>query len=460
MTALHRALLLATSAWALACAGSADDATPRTTVLPPAAGGEAFEPTLAMDPANPDRMIAAAMYGVPFGRGGANIWVWRSTDGGRTWADGRLEPPRFPDLTVQPTFAADVIAGFTSDGDAVLGSMSDAPPLGGTFLTRVAGDSLAASSVGVYRNAIDSAAGRRVLHDKPWLVVDHGDESPRRGTVYISVSGITTGLGAAGPGVEWSLLGSNLMVARSQDGGRTVSTPVVVADTSAFGGYLAVDRAGHLHVAYMRIKTRDGAGDAVFYRRSTDGGVTFEPPVTVAEMKADTLLELPALAARPNGDLLACWGQGLRTDERVNQVRCAAKPAGGQWGEPRPLEPALPPGTVPAWPAMVGTERGWYLLLYLADTARTQVALFRSADGASFSPVRTLATAEGLGLDRFCLNPSTPCRRTRSDGFSVGDYVTLTAARGRLAAAYVLPRPGETPGGAAVFVTTLAEPTR
>jgi hypothetical protein len=239
---------------------------------------------------------------------------------------------------------------------------------------------------------------------------------------------------------------------------------VVVADSTNFGGYLAVDAAGHLHVAYMHIKTRDGAGDAMYYRRSTDGGTTFEPPVTVARMTADTLLELPALAARPNGALLLCWSQGVRTDERTNQVRCAAKPAGGAGGAARALQPVLPPGVVPAWPAAIGTERGWYLLLYLTGQSRTEVALFRSDDGSVFTPVETLATAEGLGLGRFCLVASTPCRRTRSDGFSIGDYVTLTAARGRLAAAYVLPRPtpsgGAAPGGAAVYVTTLSEPGR
>ena len=106
---------------------------------------------------------------------------------------------------------------------------------------------------------------------------------------------------------------------------------------------------------------------------------------------------------------------------------------------------------------MVGTERGWYLMLYLAGVTQTEVALLHSVDGTAFKRVATLADAQ-LGVDKFCLTPATPCRRTRTDGFAIGDYVTLTAGDGRLAAAYVLPRPTGSPAGAAIYVTVLDEP--
>jgi hypothetical protein len=175
-------------------------------------------------------------------------------------------------------------------------------------------------------------------------------------------------------------------------------------------------------------------------------------------MKGDTLLELPTLAVRPNGDLLACWSQGVRTDERSNQVRCARKP-GEAWSAPFSIDSALPPDVVPAWPAIVGTEQGWYLMLYLVSATRTEVALFRGSALGAFSNIAMLAVIDGLGADRFCVASATPCRRTRRDAFVIGGYVTLAAHGGRIAAAYVLPRTGEAPGGgAAIFVTTLAEP--
>src|SRR5205823_3602188 len=122
---------------------------------------------------------------------------------------------------------------------------------------------------------------------------------------------------------------------------------------SAFGGYLAVDPTGALEIAYIRLKTKDGGGDAVFHRRSLDGGKNFEPAVAIARMTGDTLLELPVIAARPNGDLLACWSQGVRANERTNRVRCANRKSGKTWSAPRDIESLLLSNVVAAWPAVV-----------------------------------------------------------------------------------------------------------
>ncbi|HEY7565960.1 MAG TPA: hypothetical protein VH762_00195, partial [Gemmatimonadaceae bacterium] len=401
------------------------------------------------------------MYGVAFARGATGIWVWRSSDGGRSWTDGPLEPPRMPGVGVMPTFAADVITAFAQDGSPLLASKADAPPLGGTFLSRFGSDIRTVTSVPVYRNFVDSAAGHRVLHDKPWLVVDHNERSPFRGSIYLSVGAVTAGLGAAGVNVNWTLRGSQQLIAFSRDGGRTFSSPTVLGDSSVFGGYLTVGPAGSLEIVYVRIKNRDGSGDAVFHRRSIDGGVTFETPVTVVATRGDTLLELPAIAGRPNGDLLACWSQGTRSDERSNQVRCAVRKLGEEWSAPHSMESALSPDVVAAWPAIVGTERGWYLMLYLVGAARTEVALLRGETLGTLSKIATLSVMDGLGSDRFCVASATSCRRTRTDAFAIGDYVALASNRGRLAAAYVLPRTSASPGGgAAIYVSTMAEPPR
>jgi hypothetical protein len=204
------------------------------------------------------------MYGVPFARGGSGIWVWRSSDDGRTWTDGPLEPPKMPGSDMTPTFAADVITGFTQGGSAILASKADAPPLGGTFLSRFAGDSLSVTSVPVYRNFVDSAAGYRVLYDKPWLIVDHNERSPYRGSIYLSEGAVTAGLGPAGVNVNWTLLGSQQLLSFSRDGGRTFSYPTIFPDSSVFGGYLVVGPSGSLEIVDIHIKNRDGAGTLSF----------------------------------------------------------------------------------------------------------------------------------------------------------------------------------------------------
>jgi hypothetical protein len=449
-------IAIGAAALALACRE-----TPRvalnTTVLAPAAGGEAFEPTLALDPANPDRILVGAMYGVPFGRGATGIWVWQSNDGGRTWTDGRLDPPRWSG-GAEPTSAADVIAQFGTDGSPLVATMAGADPdPGGTFVSHLSPSIAPPPAITVYRNTKDSATRLTTLHDKPWLVVDHADGSPYRGSVYLSNGALVMDPGPAGIGKGWNgPLRSRLMLSYSRDSARTFTTPTLV-DDSAFGGNLAIGSKGALGISYVRIKTKDGGADSVFFRQSTDGGVTLGRKETVAAMTGDTLLELAVLAARPNGDFLDCWSQGDRTQERTNQVRCALRTADGRWTAVRGLDSAIGPDVVPSWPTVAGTARGWYLLLYLTGKTRTDVALFRSVDGHAFAKIATLATAEGLGADRFCVAGATPCRRTRTDGFSIGDYVTLDARAGRLAAAYVFPR-GTSADSAAILVTTLAEP--
>src|SRR5437016_14302356 len=46
------------------------------------------EPTLAVDPTNPNNLLAAAK---DWRTGPKQVWHYRSSDGGRTWADGHID---------------------------------------------------------------------------------------------------------------------------------------------------------------------------------------------------------------------------------------------------------------------------------------------------------------------------------------------------------------------------------
>ena len=412
-----------------------------TTVLDAPPGGEAFEPTLAIDPTDPNHIVAAAMRGIPPLRTSTGIWVWRSTDGGHTWAGGALAAPRFPGDTGAQVFGADVIAEFAAEGGALLASISGVGARMGTFVSRVPAAPDAATAAGVLENSRDSLTGRSVFYDKPWMTVDRLEGSPHRGSVYLSGGAIVmeTMPARLGEPLKGPIL-TRVAVATSRDGGRTFSAPTLVSD-SAFAAQLAVTAGGALEVTYARLVNMQGSANAVFHRRSTDGGTTFGPPATVTTVSGDTLLDLPVLAARPNGDLLACWSQGVRTNERSNQVRCATRPASGVWSRPHPVDRTLPGDAAEAWPAVVGTDRGWYLMEYVVGPSRTEVILYRSTDGDAFERVASLAAMPGLGADRFCVNSVASCRRSSGDGFVMGDYISLAASQGRLAGAYILPRP-------------------
>ncbi len=452
--AFHGPLALIAMTAAATLCRAAPELAVETVILPASTDAELREPALAMDPANPKRLLVAAMYG-----GTQGIWAWRSADGGRSWRDNALEAPKFPGIEAQTVFAADVIAGFGRDGSPLL-TWLHGRPAGGTFVSRLSMDSPAVQSVPALSNTYDATISRHLLQDKPWMVVDHSALSPHRGSIYVTVSDMPVRDQTARAGTRWAMdevLKSRLMLAVSRDNGKTFAVPKLISADSAFAGYLALTPDGALEITYLRITSNTGAGNAVLHQRSVDGGATFEPVAVIAEVKGEALLASQVIGARPNGDLLTCWSQGAPTDVR-NQVKCSLRRSGQTWSKPRDIQSALAPDVVPSWPTVAGTERGWYLMLYLAGPKRTEVALFRTPDGEAFTKVATLTAIDGLGADRFCPSLWSPLRHA-AGAFSIGHYVSLDATRNRLAAAYVFPRARKASGPPAIYVSTLAEPT-
>ena len=98
------------------------------------------------------------------------------------------------------------------------------------------------------------------------------------GTLYVSYVNLQ------GPGNR----PDNLWVARSDDGGRSLSAPVLVAGALTFQARIAVDHDGVLHVTWLKVA--DVAPYAIVAYpspivavHSTDGGKTFSQPVEVSD---------------------------------------------------------------------------------------------------------------------------------------------------------------------------------
>ena len=111
----------------------------------------------------------------------------------------------------------------------------------------------------------------------------------------------------------------SLWVARSTDGGRSLSQPVRVTGRLAFGARLAVGPDGTVHLTWLQAREVGlfrlaGEPNPIVASRSTDGGVTFTPPTPVSDANRTRVgAATPVVDAR--GDLVVLY-QDFKSDRR------------------------------------------------------------------------------------------------------------------------------------------------
>jgi hypothetical protein len=145
-----------------------------------------------------------------------------------------------------------------------------------------------------------------------------------------------------------------ILVARPEDGGRSLRTPVVVdsnaAGASADKPYLTVweapttpRRARHAVVAVVWTRALAGGGSQIMIARSLDGGRTFTPAQVVATSAGANLLgAMPA--AGPHGALYVAWEaftrRSARTPQRIQIVVARSLDGGATFRRPVALSPS------------------------------------------------------------------------------------------------------------------------
>lgn len=406
-------------------------ALPAQTVLPDAqtqvltpAPGFLNEPSIAVDPAHPKRLVAAWQI---------NASVAWSRDGGRTW---RQAPGIAP---ADYKISGDVSVTYDARGHAILCTIAF-DRLG---TSNYWGHSATRNGIFIRRSLDGGKTWEKDLipviaqptrpgipfEDKPYIVADT-THSRWRGNLYVGWT-------------EFSLTRSQMLFARSTDGGRHWSRPILMSDhdglprddngaVEGFDGTVTPD--GVLHVVWSD-------GNHLIYTTSRDGGKSFAPTRVVAQTApsyfqvadVDRANGFPQIASDAAGRLFVTWSDYRNGD--IDVFLGHSEDGGKTWSAPvRVNDDAWHDGAdqffqwLAVDPVSGTVNVEFYDRRQDPENLRTLVTLARSIDhGKTFTNLR---------WDR---------KPFVSHGEFIGDYTGLAAYGGRVWGVWAEQVPGKDP---------------
>lgn len=320
---------------------------PDVTVNQDTAAAPQNETTVAVDPNNPNRLVAAAndyvtrtwtctVGGTPCSAlGDGYSGTYFSNDGGQTWCCTASDPahlgtliPGVEHLTGGPYDAGgDPALAWDTQGNvyyAGLGFNRTSAPNTVTVSRGSFGGGGLTWSAPTFINATTSPS---VLNDKEWIAVDRNVSSPFRDRIYVSW---TRFLFNPRNGAYTQ---SPIFFASSSNGGTTFTTPKAISGNVLYGqgSRPVVGPDGSLYVFWLG-STRLQSLNSTYVVRSRDGGATWSKPVAVSRVTdsmelADTLFRLnsfPAAAAGPDGTLYATWTTETKSNKLDGDATCAS----------------------------------------------------------------------------------------------------------------------------------------
>lgn len=358
-----------------------------TSVQPPAvtvnqdiAAAPQNETAIAVDPNNPNRVVAAAndyvtrtwactVNGTPCSAlGDGYSGTYFSNDGGSTWCCTSTDPSHLGTLIPGVTRLAG--GQYDAGGDPALAFDSRGSVYyAGLGFNRASAPNTVAVNKGTFDGSgnltwsqptfINQTTSPTVLNDKEWIAADWHASSPYRDRVYVSWTRYLFNP------INGRYTQSPIFFAFSTNGGQTFSTPQNISGKVLYdqGSRPIVGYDGTVYVTFegaSRLATRD----STYIVKSTNGGATFGKPVKVAELQdviplANTdfrVNSFPAGAAAPNGDLYLAWSSlmsdagGLcptRTNTGCHSaaVYSRSTDGGSTWSAPSLILPALDAST-------------------------------------------------------------------------------------------------------------------
>lgn len=251
----------------------------------------ACEVTVAINPTNPDNIVAASQ------QGASNV-AYASSDGGKSWKTTKLANP---DKRVQ----GDDALTFTADGLAVHACISffgirfprPTRAVNGIFV-KTSKDGL---TWGDPVPVIDHVNSVTPFEDKPWIRADTSKDSPHKGNIYVAWTKFDV-YGSKEPEHK-----SNIYFSRSKNAGKSFSpahrisqTPGDCLDksTTVEGACPMIGPKGEVYVVWAGPK-------GLVLVKSTDGGFTFGKEKNLTETPGAWDFPVKGLA-RCNGMPIGC----------------------------------------------------------------------------------------------------------------------------------------------------------
>ena len=351
------------------------------------------EVTIAINPKNPDNIVAASFQAGRPPRPRYASYNYVSMDGGKTWKTVPVEDPK--GLT-----QGDDAVYFSSDATAYhihlsfVGIRVAAPPRAesGMLVESSKDGGLTWSESVPAINHINSVIP---FEDKPGIVVDNAPQSKFKGNVYLAWTRFDV-YGSSDPDCH-----SQIYFSRSTDAGKTFSMPIRVSDgagdcrdsdNTVEGAVPAVGPNGEVYVVW--------AGPLGFvFKKSVDGGLTFSKDKVIGQMPGgwdfsveglDRANGMPVtgvdLSDGPNkGALYVNWIDARNGDPDVFVI--SSRDGGETWSAPtRVNDDAIKNGKVQffTWMSVDPVDGSVNIVFYdRRDTegALTKVILARSVDG-------------------------------------------------------------------------------
>ncbi|GAC1686323.1 MAG: sialidase family protein [Candidatus Dormibacteraceae bacterium] len=304
---------------------------PDVTVNQDTAAAPQNETSIAVDPNNPNRVVASmndyvtrtwtcTIAGVPCSAlGDGYSGTYFSNDGGSSWCCASSDPGHLGTLIPGVEHLTGGIYDAGGDPAVAFDSQGHVYYSGLGFNRRTPGSTVTVNK-GTFDGAgnltwsaptfVNQTTSPSTLNDKEWIAADSHPGSPFRDRVYVTwtrfIFNAHTG----------DYVQSPIAVAYSTDGGGTFSAPQLIAGNVLYGqgSRPTVAPDGTVYV-FWDGSTRLASLDSIWMVKSTDGGVTWSKPLAVSPLVdiipvASTAFRnnsFPAAAVASDGSVYVTW---------------------------------------------------------------------------------------------------------------------------------------------------------